>query len=136
MSGEENLCPRCGRVMKAGKWYSQPGRRYMNLSTCAEHGRYLVRTACRRRSGTLQVSRLLYEGDSEAAKAYEKVATNPPRRPRRHRKKKKSTAGCTETGNIASCQRYAPRKTTPCRISGRGGFLCLGVVVDEADRPG
>ena len=93
MSGEENLCPRCGRVMKAGKWYSQPGRRYMNLSTCAEHGRYLVRIRLQKEeSGTLQVSRLLYEGDSEAAKAYEKVATNPPRRPRRHRKKKKSTA--------------------------------------------
>ena len=93
MGGVENLCPRCGQVMTAGKWYSQPGRRYMNLSTCGEHGRFLVRIRLQKEeNGGLRVSKLLYAGDSEAAKAYEKVAANPPRRPRRRRRKAKKNA--------------------------------------------
>lgn len=89
MGGEENRCPRCGAAMKAGKWISQPGRRYMNLSACPEHGKYLVRIRLQQKDDALQVSRLLYEGDSEAAKAYEKVAANPPRRG--HRRKRRRT---------------------------------------------
>ena len=88
MGGEENLCPQCGKPMRAGKWLSQPGRRYMNMSACAEHGRYLVRIRLQQEEAGLRVSKLLYEGDSEAAKAYEKTAEKPPRRKRHHRRKK------------------------------------------------
>ncbi len=89
MAGEENLCPVCSQVMEAGKWISQPGRRYMNLSACPEHGKYLVRIRLQQEEDGLRVSKLLYEGGSEAAKAYEKAAANPAKRPRRHRRKAK-----------------------------------------------
>ena len=93
MGGAENLCPQCSQPMKAGKWLSQPGRRYMNMSVCPEHGKYLVRIRLQsEEEEKLRVSKLLYAGDSEAAKAYEKVAANPPKRPRRRRKKKSTEA--------------------------------------------
>ena len=92
MSGAENLCPRCGQAMAAGKWIAQPGRRYMNLSSCEAHGKFLVRVRLQQEEGGLRVSRLLYDGDSEAARAYEKAAANPPKRPRRHRRRHKKAA--------------------------------------------
>ena len=89
MSGPENLCPQCSRRMKAGRWYSQPGRRYMNMSACPEHGKFLVRIRLSLDpDGSLRVSRLIYDGSSEAADAYEKVAQKPRRPHRRSRQKK------------------------------------------------
>ena len=94
MAGPENVCPRCGKPMQAGKWIAQPSRRYMNLSVCGEHGSFLIRVRLQREEdGTLRVSRLLYDGSSEAARAYEKAAANPPhRRPRRHHRRRKASA--------------------------------------------
>ncbi len=43
MSTHENACPQCGGQMHAGRWLSQPGRRYMTMAMCPEHGAYLVR---------------------------------------------------------------------------------------------
>jgi len=89
LSGEENLCPLCGRVMRAGRWVSQRGHRYMNLSECPEHGKYLVRIRLQPgENETLRVSRLLYGEDSEMLQAHIQALTAPVRRPRRRRKKK------------------------------------------------
>ena len=61
--------------MKAGKWYPQPGKRYMTMSTCPEHGNFLIRVRIsEEEDDALRVSRLIYEGDSEAAKSYENLA--------------------------------------------------------------
>ena len=71
MSGAENQCPTCGRQMLGSRWFAQPGHRYMDLATCPEHGKFLIR--CRlseQPDGTIRVSRLTYEADSEAAAAY------------------------------------------------------------------
>ena len=88
MGGKENRCPQCDRLMKAGRWYPQPGRRYMNMSACPEHGKFLVRIRLSLDpDGSLRVSRLIYEGSSEAAQAYEKVAQKPRRQYRRSRKR-------------------------------------------------
>ena len=88
MGGPENRCPQCDRLMKAGRWYPQPGRRYMNMSACPEHGKFLVRIRLSLDpDGSLRVSRLIYEGTSEAAQAYEKVAQKPRRQYRRSRKR-------------------------------------------------
>lgn len=93
MSGEENKCPACGCQMESTRWFSQPGKRYMDLASCPEHGKFLIR--CRlsdQADGTVRVSRLTYEADSEAAAAYERRAqkADPPVRRsgtrRRHRK--------------------------------------------------
>lgn len=71
MSGKENKCPTCGRQMLGSRWFAQPGRRYMDLATCPEHGKFLIRVRLSTQPDeTVRVSRLTYEATSEAAAAY------------------------------------------------------------------
>lgn len=88
LSGEENLCPLCGAQMEAGSWIAQRGQRYMNLSTCREHGKFLVRIRLQAEADTLRASRLLYDENSQMLKTHEPQLTASPKRPRRRRKKK------------------------------------------------
>ena len=70
MTGEENKCPTCGHQMLGSRWFSQPGKRYMDLATCPEHGQFLIRVRLSDQpDGTIRVSRLTYEATSEAAQA-------------------------------------------------------------------
>jgi len=89
MEKEENLCPRCGGQMRPQKWISQPGHRYMAKMSCPKCGGFLVRIRLHREeeNETLRVSRLVYTGDSEAAKAYDQqiAAKNGARRRRRRK---------------------------------------------------
>ena len=94
MSGEENICPHCGSRMLGSRWFAQPGHRYMDLATCPEHGKFLIRIHLSDQpDGTIRVSRLTYEATSEAAEAYARRAekadpedgSNRPRRRRRRR---------------------------------------------------
>ena len=102
MAGEENICPVCGSRMLGSRWFSQPGHRYMDLATCPEDGKFLIRVRLSTQpDGTVRVSRLTYEATSEAAEAYARRAekadpeesTNRPRRRRRRR----SAGAKTET---------------------------------------
>ena len=71
MSGGENKCPVCGRQMLGSRWFAQPGHRYMDLATCPDHGKFLIRVRLsEQEDGTIRVSRLTYEATSEAAEAY------------------------------------------------------------------
>lgn len=91
MGGRENLCPQCGATMESKKWYSQPGHRYMTMAKCPTHGEYLIRIRLsEEEDGTLRVSRLTYEGASQAAQSY---ATASQRSPRRHRRRRQSGNG-------------------------------------------
>ena len=75
MSGVENKCPLCSRQMLGSRWFAQPGRRYMDLATCPEHGKFLIRVRLSDQpDGTVRVSRLTYEATSEAAEAYARRA--------------------------------------------------------------
>ena len=75
MAGAENKCPTCGRQMLGSRWFAQPGHRYMDLATCAEHGKFLIRVRLSEQpDGTVRVSRLTYEATSEAAQAYARRA--------------------------------------------------------------
>jgi len=75
MAGSENLCPTCGRQMLGSRWFAQPGRRYMDLATCPDHGKFLIRVRLSDQpDGTVRVSRLTYEATSEAAAAYARRA--------------------------------------------------------------
>ena len=91
MSGKENRCPLCERQMLGSRWFAQPGKRYMDLATCPDHGKFLIRVRLSDQpDGTVRVSRLTYEATSEAAQAYarrvEKADPEQPRRSSRHRK--------------------------------------------------
>jgi len=75
MTGPENKCPMCGRQMLGSRWFAQPGRRYMDLATCPEHGKFLIRVRLSDQpDGTVRISRLTYEATSEAAEAYARRA--------------------------------------------------------------
>ena len=75
MSGAENKCPTCSRQMLGSRWFAQPGRRYMDLAACPEHGKFLIRVRLSDQpDGTVRVSRLTYEASSEAAAAYARRA--------------------------------------------------------------
>ena len=95
-TGTENQCPVCGGQMQGTRWFSQPGHRYMDLAECAEHGKFLIRIRLSEHDdGTVRVSRLTYEGTSEAAQAYARRAEKADpgertssRRRRRHRSSK------------------------------------------------
>ena len=104
MSGEENLCPVCGGRMLGSRWFSQPGHRYMDMATCPEDGKFLIRVRLSEQpDGLIRVSRLTYEATSEAAEAYarraEKADPEIPSRPRRRRRRRSgsSAARAAET---------------------------------------
>ena len=93
MAGEENECPICGRKMLGSRWFSQPGHRYMDLATCPEHGKFLIRVRLSAQpDGTVRVSRLTYEATSEAAAAYARRVekADPEDQPRRRRRRRSS----------------------------------------------
>ena len=75
MAGKDNKCPICEKQMLGSRWFAQPGRRYMDLATCPEHGKFLIRVRLSDQpDGTVRVSRLTYEATSEAAEAYARRA--------------------------------------------------------------
>ena len=95
MAGSENICPICGGKMLGSRWFAQPGHRYMDLATCPEDGKFLIRVRLsQQEDGTVRVSRLTYEATSEAAEAYarraEKADPEEGARPRRRRRRSRS----------------------------------------------
>ena len=92
MAGAENKCPTCGRQMLGSRWFAQPGRRYMDLAKCPEHGAFLIRVRLSQQpDGTVRVSRLTYEATSEAAQAYAKRAEKAePEAPRSATRRRRS----------------------------------------------
>ena len=95
MNGAENQCPTCGRQMLGSRWFAQPGHRYMDLATCPDHGKFLIRVRLsEQEDGTIRVSRLTYEATSEAAEAYarraEKADPEEGRSPNRRRRRRRT----------------------------------------------
>lgn len=92
MSGSENLCPVCGVKMRCGRWFPQPGRRYLAKAECAADGTFFIRVRLvPEEDGTLRANRLVYDRESDVAKSYEALAAKP-RRSRRRRKTAKKPA--------------------------------------------
>ena len=96
MSKEENICPICGGQLKTTRWFAQPGHRYMDLAECETDGKFLIRVRMSDQpDSTVRVSRLTYEGTSEAAKAYANRAEKAdpaPRSSHRRRRRRRGTA--------------------------------------------
>ena len=94
MAGEHNKCPECGSRMLGSRWFAQPGHRYMDLATCPEHGKFLIRVRLSEQpDGLVRVSRLTYEATSEAAEAYARRAAKADpedQRATRRRRRRKS----------------------------------------------
>ena len=96
MAGEENSCPICGKRMLGSRWFAQPGHRYMDLATCPEHGKFLIRVRLSQQPNNLvRVSRLTYEATSEAAASYARRAEKADpegARPSHRRRRRRNTA--------------------------------------------
>ena len=86
MSGSENLCPVCGAQMQTGRWYSQPGRRFLSKAVCPTDGEFYIRIRLVHETDTLQVNRLVYAPESEVKTRYDDLA----KAPRRHRRARRS----------------------------------------------
>ena len=104
MAGEENKCPTCAGKMLGSRWFAQPGHRYMDLATCPEHGKFLIRVRLSEQAdGKIRVSRLTYEATSEAAQAYARRAAKADpedqRTTRRRRRRKTAVETVKETPN-------------------------------------
>jgi len=102
MAGEENICPLCGARMLGSRWFAQPGHRYMDLATCPEHGKFLIRVRLSvQEDEKIRVSRLTYEATSEAAQAYarraEKADPEDQTRTRRRRRRRGTPAAGEKT---------------------------------------
>ena len=102
MAGEQNKCPECGGRMLGSRWFAQPGHRYMDLATCPEHGKFLIRVRLSEQpDGLVRVSRLTYEATSEAAEAYARRAAKADpedqRSTRRRRRRKSAVETVKET---------------------------------------
>ena len=94
MTVTKNVCPKCGRQMKAQKWISQPAHRYMARMSCPQCGGFLVRIRLQEDEGAIRASRLVYTGDSEAAKSYDRQMAQ--RSATRRRRRRKATKKPTE----------------------------------------
>ena len=95
MTGPENQCPTCGRQMLGSRWFAQPGHRYMDLATCPEHGKFLIRVRLSEQpDGKVRVSRLTYEATSEAAEAYARRAEKAEPEERRPGSRRRRRRGC------------------------------------------
>ena len=103
MTGAENKCPVCGRQMLGSRWFAQPGHRYMDLATCPEDGKFLIRVRLSEQQDCkIRVSRLIYEATSEAAQAYARRAEKADpedQRPASRRRKRRRTASAEVRAN-------------------------------------
>ena len=103
MAGEENICPICNGRMLGSRWFAQPGHRYMDLATCPQDGKFLIRVRLSQQpDGLVRVSRLTYEATSEAAEAYARRAEKADpednaSRPRRRRRRRGGAPAAAST---------------------------------------
>lgn len=82
-------CPVCGAPLKNSRWVNQGDRRYMTLSTCSEHNKFLVRLKFRRNEDeSWSVNRIIYQADDSIEKYYRGKATK--RRSGKHRSRRSS----------------------------------------------
>lgn len=108
MTELKSHCPQCGAPMPNGAWIAQEGRRYMTMAECPEHGRYLIRIRLQKDSDdTLRVSRLIYEGASDAARRFDELAA----------KRKTTTKPVSKSPSAR--RRHRRRSSTP-RAGGEG----------------
>ena len=84
----ENTCPHCREQMTHGKWVCGQNRRYSTLSVCPRHGSFLLRVKLVSEDDGVKAIRMIYEGDSEAARSFQTVKAKVRKRKRTSHKPK------------------------------------------------
>lgn len=86
-------CPICETALAGARWVNQGDGRYMNLFSCAEHGKFLARLKFKKSdAGLWQASRLMYVADEGMEGFFRSKAALVKRRGRHHRRKKTNPA--------------------------------------------
>lgn len=86
-------CPVCNEAMVHARWINQGDQRYMNIYTCQEDGKYLVRVKFRKmEDDSWCANRLIYEADAKLVDFYKTKASQSRRHGRGHSKKKSIAA--------------------------------------------
>ena len=86
-------CPTCEQEMSHLRWINQGDQRYMNLYTCPDDGKYLVRVKFRKTDDdSWTANRLIYEADPKLIDFYKSKASQSRRHGRGHSKKKSIAA--------------------------------------------
>lgn len=82
----ELVCPDCGKTLTGKKWINQGDQRYMNLYTCKDGGRFLIRVRFRKNidENTWYINRLVYRADDEMLVFYNEKSILARRRGRGH----------------------------------------------------
>lgn len=89
----EIQCPECSNVMAKTRWINQGDQRYMNIFTCPDHGKYLVRVKFHKMDDdSWCANRLIYEADAKLLDFYKTKASQSRRHGRGHAKKKQIAA--------------------------------------------
>lgn len=77
------ICPKCGKKLTGVKWINQGDGRYMNMYSCEDHGKYLLRIKFKKSADNLLIAnRLLYEADDDMITFYRQKANAARRRGR------------------------------------------------------
>ena len=85
---EESACPLCGGRLCVGRWYAQPGRRFLALASCPEDGELYFRLRLSgEEDGTLKAALLVYEPNEQLESSYQALAQRPRARRRRRGRK-------------------------------------------------
>ena len=80
-------CPKCDKLMESLKWVNQGEGRYLNIYSCPEHGKYLMRVRFKKNEAdnTILAGRRVYEADDEMLSLYKTKAAQARRRGRGRR---------------------------------------------------
>ncbi|MDO5445649.1 MAG: 3'-5' exonuclease [Eubacteriales bacterium] len=80
-------CPVCGKPMESLKWVNQGEGRYMNIYTCRDHGKYLMRIRFKTNpeDGSILAGRRVYEADDDMLTLYKTKSAQARRRGRGRR---------------------------------------------------
>ncbi len=72
------LCPDCGALLDESRpWLSQPGRRYMRVVRCGEHGEFLERLKMTKTAdGCLDATAMLFDAQEESLALYDRRAAS------------------------------------------------------------
>lgn len=83
-------CPKCDRLMGAQKWVNQGEGRYLNVYTCPDHGKFLMRVRFRQNQddNSILAGRRVYEADDDMLTLYRTKAAQARRRGRGRRGKR------------------------------------------------
>ena len=80
-------CPECGKPISGIRWINQGDGRYMNLYSCKDHGKYLIRVKFKKNSydTNMTAGRIVYEANDEMLNFYREKSTAVRRRGRSRR---------------------------------------------------